>query len=172
MCCCASTSLYMACLRCCSVSSKVFQVWALVCTSASGSSGYCCLCKKKKKQLIIVLKRSDVAPRHRAADHWPHAPCNPPRGASWSSAATGKPSTRWFWFCWAASGRWVPHTRCCMMQGGKSNRRCAEVFGRIRKEKTRSSSFLPIAPRWSLKSSWGWGRRCLVGSLRVTEEPK
>lgn len=52
-CCCASTSLYMACLRCCSVSSNVFHDWALAWTSATDSSGYCRVWRKKKNTLPL-----------------------------------------------------------------------------------------------------------------------
>lgn len=56
-----------------------------------------------------------------------------------------------------------------MLNGGKNNKRLLQKLGRIQKEK---NDPLPKAPRWSLKSSSGWGCRGLVGPLRATEEPK
>lgn len=113
---------------------------------------------EKKKHITVIMfafqKRSKVAPRRRLAAHSPHAPRNPAKCAKWSSAATGRPLTRWFWFCWAASAGWGSHM---MLNGGKNNKCLLQKLGRIQKEKKLSftkSSSLVFEVKFRLGLSW------------------
>lgn len=71
-CCWANTSLYMACLRCCSVSSQLFQKLALVWTSASFSSGYCCLCTQTHSRYGKLRRASAPESSQPVAHHTRH----------------------------------------------------------------------------------------------------
>lgn len=87
------------------------------------------------------------------AAHSPHAQRNPAKCAKWSSAATGRPLTRWFWFCWAASAGWGSHM---MLNGKKQQTSPAEARKNTEGKKlsfTKSSS-LVFEVKFRLGLSW------------------